>query len=94
MPLMRIAEGCTAGRAPAGATWQEREALLDRYDVVLVSLSLMITRLSRMSKLTAGTVTTAMTDQYGGHLGESRRGLAALRPPATWTASSRSRPYR
>ncbi len=68
MPLMRIAEGCTAGRAPDGATWQEREALLDQYDVVLVSPSLMITRLSRMSKLTAGTVTTAMTDQYDGHL--------------------------
>jgi hypothetical protein len=68
MPPMRTAE---AARRAGGARRRDlagAEPLLDQYDVVLASPSLMITHLNRMSKMTAGTVTTAMTDQHGGHL--------------------------
>ena len=68
MPPMRTAEGRTAGRVARRRDLAGAEPLLDQYDVVLASPSLMITRLNRMSKTTAGTVTTAMTDQHGGHL--------------------------
>jgi hypothetical protein len=67
-PPMQLAAGSAVGRAPAGASQQECEALLDEYDAVLVSDKLMITGASRLPKLTHGAVTTAMTDQLSAHL--------------------------
>jgi hypothetical protein len=76
---MMVAPGCSVGRAPATASWPEREAMLDEYDVVVITDEFAITRASRLPKLTGEDITVAMVDQFTASLRdvEVRAGGAA-----------------
>jgi hypothetical protein len=73
MPIMRVAEGCSVGRAPTGSTTEDCEALLEQYDAVVVSKDLMITYIDCIPGLTGGVIPNWMTDQLGAELQDPGR---------------------